>query len=239
MRRNDGRLDALDLPLIKRLPAPVRENLLKHAIEHQVSPGAILFEQGHPPNFQHVVVAGSVQLIGRSAQREVLIEVVRAPELVIPAAVVMNAPYLMRARVPEPSRILLIHGEVFRDAIADEPLLAREVIRSLAGQFRRMVRQVKNLKLRSATERVGHYVLTLSNRQGTPHRAILPYEKNLIASELGLARESFSRALSMLRASGVVVRGETIVIADPKRLAAEFERDPFIDDEGFKDSDRS
>ncbi|HLW91795.1 MAG TPA: helix-turn-helix domain-containing protein [Roseiarcus sp.] len=221
---------AESLPLLKRLPARVRANLLKHAIEHRVAPGTVLFEQGDAPNFQHVIISGSAQLIGRSAgRREVLIEVVRAPELIIPAAVWMNSAYLVAARVPEPSRILLIHGDAFRSAVVRNATLAREVMSGLAEQFRRMVCQVKNLKLRSATERVGCYVLTLSRRQGTPDRAALPYEKNLIASELGLARESFSRALSALQKSGVVVRGETIVIRDPARFAAEFELDPLVD----------
>jgi CRP/FNR family transcriptional activator FtrB len=218
------------LPLFRDLSAPVRADLLKNAGMHRVSPGAILFEQGDAPNFQHVVVSGSIQLFGRSAdEREVLIEAVRSPDLVIPAAVVTKAPYLMQARASEQSRILLIGAEAFRNAVASDPILARHVIGSLAGQFRRMVRQIKNLKLRSATERVGCYILALSERQGTPDSAILPYEKNLIASELGLARESFSRALSALQGSGIEVRGETIAILDAARLAAECKPDPLID----------
>src|SRR5690606_10366162 len=124
------------------------------------------------------------QLFGQSIDgREVLIEVVRAPELVIPAAVVSAAPYLMQARIPESSRLLLIHADVFRRAISSDPLLAQAVLLGLAEQFRRMVRQIKNLKLRTTTERVGCYILTLSAKQCTPHRAKLPYEKQLIASE--------------------------------------------------------
>lgn len=211
------------------LPPPLRAELLQHAVEQRVSPGAILFEQGDAPNFQHLIVAGSVQLIARSGEREVLVEVVRAPELVLPAAVLLNSPYLVRARAPEPSRLLLIHAREFRAAVARDSAFAGEVMKSLAGQFRRMVRQVKNLKLRSARERVGSYVVGLAKQQRTADRVILPYEKNLIASELGLARESFSRALAALRRSGVVVRGETIEIRDPVRLAAEFKLDPLID----------
>jgi CRP/FNR family transcriptional regulator, transcriptional activator FtrB len=231
LRKNSTPASALaSLPLLRGLPAPVRAKLLGHAVEHRVSPGTVLFEQGDAPNFQHVMISGSAQLIGRlDERREVLIEVVRAPELIIPAAVVTNSPYLVAARVPEPSRILLIQGDIFRVAVESDSALSREVMNGLAGQFRRMVRQVKNLKLRTATERVGCYVLALSKRQGTPDRAELPYEKNLIASELGLARESFSRALSALRKSGVVVRGDTIDIRDPARLAAEFRLDPLID----------
>ena len=203
---------------------------MRNSVLHRVAPGTILFEQGELPNFQHIVVSGSVHLFGQSTEgREVLIEAVEAPDLVVPAAVVTGVPYLMQARVPEPSRFLLIHAGAFRAAVESEAALAQEVVGSLAGQFRRMVRQIKNLKLRSSTQRVGCYILTLSKRQGTPDRAILPYEKNLIASELGITRESFSRALSALRRAGLIVQGETIAILESSRLAAQCMPDPLID----------
>jgi CRP/FNR family transcriptional activator FtrB len=160
----------------------------------------------------------------------VLIEVVRAPDLVVPAAVVTGAPYLMQARVSEPSRFLLIHATTFREAVATDPRLAQAVIGSLARQFRCMVRQIKNLKLRSSTQRVGCYILTLSARQGAPDQVVLPYEKNLIASELGMTRESFSRALSSLEKSGIKVEGQTVAIVDRLRLADECALDPLIDE---------
>ncbi|MDX8535608.1 helix-turn-helix domain-containing protein [Mesorhizobium sp. VK25A] len=219
-----------ELPLFRGLPASRRAELLRHAMVHSVSPGTVLFEQGDVPNFQLVVLAGSAQLFGRSAEgREVLIEAARAPDLIIPAAVLTDAPYLMQARVPEPSRFLLIHAAAFRAAVDADPLLAHAVIGSLAHQFRRMVRQIKNLKLRTATQRVGCYLLALSKRQGTPDRAVLPFEKTLIASELGITRESFSRALSSLGQSGIRVDGQTIAILDARRLAAACTPDPLID----------
>jgi CRP/FNR family transcriptional activator FtrB len=222
---------AQDLPLFRDLSPEVREALLDNAVLHGVAPGTILFEQGELPKFQHIVLAGSVHLFGRSSEaREVLIETVAAPDLVIPAAVVTGLPYLMQARVPEPSRLLMIHAGVFRATVAGNAALAQAVIGGLAGQFRRMVRQIKNLKLRSATERVGCYLLSLSRRQGTPDRVLLPYGKSLIASELGMTRESFSRALSALQDAGIEVHDETIAILDPARLAAQCRPDPLIDE---------
>jgi CRP/FNR family transcriptional regulator, transcriptional activator FtrB len=118
---------------------------------------------------------------------------------------------------------------VFRNTLQREPMLAQEVIGSLALQFRRLVRQVNNLKLRTGSERVGCYLLVLFRRQGTPYRAILPYEKNLIASEIGITRESFSRALSALQAEGVSVQDETITLRDTKHLASACGLDPLIE----------
>jgi CRP/FNR family transcriptional activator FtrB len=70
----------------------------------------------------------------------------------------------------------------------------------------------------------------LSARQGAPDRVVLPYEKNLIASELGMTRESFSRALSSLEKSGIKVEGQTVAIVDRLRLAHECPPDPLIDE---------
>jgi len=56
-----------------------------------------------------------------------------------------------------------------------------------------------------------------------------PYEKNLIASQLGITRESFSRALAELQKIGIEVQGETIIITNPLRLADACLPDPLID----------
>jgi CRP/FNR family transcriptional regulator, transcriptional activator FtrB len=213
------------------LPVASRTELLRNSVVHTVAPETVLFEQGEMPTFQHVVLTGSVHLLGRSiAGREVLIEVVEAGDLITPAAVVTGSHYLLRARVAEPSKLLLIHAPVFRLKASQDPALAHEVIGSLAGQFRRLVRQIKNLKLRTVSERAGCYLIALSRRQGTPHQAILPYEKHLIASELGMTRESFSRALAALQEEGVTVQGTTIAIRNPDHLAAACGLDPLIDD---------
>lgn len=225
------------LPLFGVLSVSKRTDLLRNALALNVASGTVLFEQGDMPNFQLIILAGSAHLFGRSPEgHEVFIEAVRAPDLIIPAAVISGAPYLMQARVAEPSRFLSIHATAFRAAVEADPSLAGVVIGSLAARYRGMVRQIKNLKLRNSTERVGSYILALSKRQGTPDLAVLPFEKTLIASELGITRECFSRALSNLRKSGIRVRGQRIEIIDAARLAAACAPDPLIDGadaEGF------
>lgn len=225
-------MDSEPLVLFEGVAPATRQAFLQNAVTHSVAAGTVLFEQGEVPNFQHVLLSGSVHLFGQSAEhREVLIETLAAPNLIVPAAVVTASPYLMQARAPEISRVLLIHAEVFRTAVGKDPALAQMVMMSLAGQFRRLVRQIKNLKLRSATQRVSCYILALAKRQGMAKRITLPYGKHLIASELGITRESFSRALSALQETSIRVEGEMIHIRDFGRLAADAMPDPLIDDD--------
>lgn len=59
---------------------------------------------------------------------------------------------------------------------------------------------------------------------------MLPYEKNLIASELGITRESFSRGLASFERHGIRIDSQTIWIDDAEGLAKECIPDPLIDD---------
>jgi CRP/FNR family transcriptional regulator, transcriptional activator FtrB len=223
-------LDLEALPFFAGLPKSARDRLLGVSGILRAGAGTVVFEQGETPRFQYLVVDGTAQLFGRTAEgREVLIDVVEPSELLLPAALASGGPYLMQARTPEPSRLVLIPAAAFREAMVQEPALSQAVVASLARQFRRMARQIKNLKLRSASERVGCYILAQARRQGSPSRVVLPLEKKLIASELGLTRESFSRALSGLRRHGIAMRGDTIDILDAARLAAACRPDPLID----------
>jgi CRP/FNR family transcriptional regulator, transcriptional activator FtrB len=223
---------AFEPPLIfEAVTGSARARILKKAVLKTIEAGTFLFQQGDLPSCQYVVVAGSVQLLGRSmGGQEVLIETLSASELVCPAAVLTASPYLVRARVPIDSRLLVVEAEAFRTAALREPAFARDVLVGLSCQFRRLLRQVKNLKLRDTRARVGCYLLTLAAQQGTPGQAVLPYEKSLIASELGMTRESFSRALSVLKRHGVAVKGDRITVEDEHRLARACQPDPLIDD---------
>ena len=159
-----------------------------------------------------------------------VIEVVEAPALLLPAAVVSGAPYLMRAQCIEDVRVLMIKADVFRGLLSSEPALALAVIGALSRQFRAMVRQIKTLKLRSGPQRVAAYLLALSRRQGNDTNLILPYEKGLIASQLGMTRESFSRILSTLQDDIIRMDGERIHIRDRSALEAFSAPDPLIDE---------
>lgn len=230
----DDRMEPEALPLFDRLGPSARSRLLERTVVHAVPAGTVIFEQGAIPTFLHAVLSGAVHLFGRSSDGdEVLIEVVEPLDLVLPAAVATASPYLTEGRTLNPSRLAMIEAGAFRAAVAAEPALAEAVIASLSGQFRRMVRQIKNLKLRTANQRVGCYVLELARRQGS-ETVVLPYEKRLIASELGMTRESFSRALAVLQRNGLAVRGEALAIVDRPRLEAAARPDPLIDGDDLR-----
>jgi CRP/FNR family transcriptional activator FtrB len=83
--------------------------------------------------------------------------------------------------------------------------------------------------LRSAEERVGCYLVSLLGSSDANITVRLPIEKHLLASQLGMTRETFSRTLSGMARFGMLVRGETVQVANAAAARARFPLDPLID----------
>jgi CRP/FNR family transcriptional activator FtrB len=218
------------VPFLRRVPAATLAQLAAHAVLHRVPAGAVLFDHAEQAAFAQILLSGSIELLGVRGEQETLIELLQPVDMVIPAAVLSRRAYLMRARVHEEALLLLISADTFRHAMSGEPALCQAVLGVLAAQFRRQVRQNKNVRLRSAEERVGCYVAGLLPHDADGQTEIrLPLGKALIASQLGMTRETFSRTLSALKRQGVQVQGETLRVASAAALRAAFPLDPLID----------
>lgn len=214
---------------LREVPASTLHGLAAQAVLHRIPAGSLLFEQAETPVFAQFLLAGSIELLGVRDQVETLIELLRPVDLIIPAAVLGAHPYLMRARVYEEAHLLLVPADAFRIAVASDPALSRAILGCMIAQFRRQVRLQKNLKLRSTEERVGCYLVSLFGSTDADTIVRLPVEKHLIASQLGMTRETFSRSLSGMARFGMVVRGDTVHVANATAARARFPLDPLID----------
>lgn len=222
--------DALGrVPWLRHVGRATIEGLARQAVLHRVPTGSILFEQSETPTFAQWLLGGAVELVGVAGATEVVIETVLPFDLLLPAAVLNREPYLTRARVLEEAHLAMIQADVFRAAVASDHALCLAVLACQAAQFRRQVKLAKNLKLRSAEERVGCYLLRLVERHGPAASFRLPMEKRRIAGQLGMTRETFSRTLAAMSQHGLSVAGDMVTVADEAALRARFRLDPLID----------
>jgi CRP/FNR family transcriptional activator FtrB len=214
---------------LRQVSARALDALTAQAILHRVPAGSLLFEQAETPVFAQFLLAGSIELLGVRDSVETLVELLRPVDLVIPAAVLSGQPYLMRARVYEEAHLLLVPAQVFRETVTSDDALCHAVLGCLTAQFRRQVRLQKNLKLRSAEERVGCYLVSLLGSSDADVTVRLPIEKRLIASQLGMTRETFSRALSSMARFGMRIHGGVVHVENAAIARARFPLDPLID----------
>jgi len=124
----------------------------------------------------------------------------------------------MSARTLQRSKILLIPSQNVREAFEKDEAFARAIVSELAECYRAVVRDQKNLKLRTAVERLANRLLSLDAAQGGKGEILLPYDKKILASFLGMTAENLSRAFNTLAAYGVEVDGAAVRLRDIKAL---------------------
>lgn len=222
-----------DLHLVRSLPmfAKVTDAQLSALVARgslqRYPRGTLLFNEGEQADFLMVLLEGGVELFARDQDdNEAVVDILFPVDSFILAAALTGAPYLMSARTLVPSRVLLLEAGAFRRAVAADPDLSTPVMAELAQHFRRLVRQIKDLKLRTGVQRLGCYVLALA---GTADEVVLPFDKRILASRLGMTAENLSRAFSTLREQGLSVQGSRLVIQDRARLTAFSRPAPLID----------
>jgi CRP/FNR family transcriptional activator FtrB len=207
-------------PIFGDVPREICERLSIGAFVQTLPKGTLLFEQGQDAEFLHVLLDGRCGLIGRRADGgECIVEIMHAGDAFILPAILLELPYLMDARVLESSRIAMIPAETLRRALDKEPALMRAAALQLARYWRVLVRQIKDLKLRSTSERVGAHLSALcADRADGPAVLQIADEYRSIASRLGMTPETWSRSLRQLDALGVRADGRRIEISDVGRL---------------------
>jgi len=191
-----------------------------------------LIREGDPADFLYITIEGSVDLFARCNGRETTMAVVDPVGTFVLAAVINDAVYLMSARTLQRSKILLVPSRDVREVFRKDEAFARAIVSELANCYRDLVRDHKNIKLRTAVERLANRLLSLDRAQGGRGRLDLPYDKKTLASLLGMTPENLSRAFNTLAPYGVEVDGSTIRLTDLKSLETLARPEPLIDQGG-------
>lgn len=205
------------------------ERLAGQALVIRMPRRAQIFEQAEVPAFAQFVLSGTIELLAVRGEEETLVEIVRPVDILLPAAIVGRLPCLVRARVREDAILLLVPAETFRTAVAADHGLCLAVLACQATQFRRQMKLAKAIRLRSAEERVGSFMLALAESKPGGHAVRLPVEKRQLAAQLGMTRETLSRTLPALARHGLSVIGDRLRIDDLPAARAAFPFDPLID----------
>ena len=204
--------------------------LMRGSYVQNFPPQIELIEEGDPSDFLHILLSGSVELFASWDRRESSMATIRPVSTFILAASIREAPYLMSARTLEKSRIALIPSQDVRRAFETDPDFAKAIVMELAQCYRSVVKNAKDLKLRSALERLANYLLREQRHAGMTAAFDLRLEKRRLASSLGMTPENLSRAFRRLQGHGVAVDGNRITIMDQGGLEAFAKPDPLIDD---------
>lgn len=209
-------------PLFESLEDSLIAALAAISREARLPAGEELCRQGEAPAHLHVLLEGQVALWGNAPDGSAaVVEVVRPPGYFVLATVLTRLPYLTTARTISPIRVILIDAAGLHELLEREVGLAAALLLAEAVNFRSLVHQVQDLKLRTAAQRLGCYLLALTDDpDATTARFRLPFDKRLLAARLGCRQENLSRAFAALRNVGVETHGARVILHDIPALRA-------------------
>lgn len=213
--------------LFARLPGAVTERILEGSTVQTVDAGTLLFREGDESSAVYVLIGGLVEISKIEGKRECGIMLFTAGDMVMPAAALFDEPYLVSGRVLSPSRILTLDAATLRQLAGQEPALAMHLAQVMGGQWRMAVRNVIDLKCRSAPQRLAAFLLRLVAASPSQDTAELPIRKQRLASRVGMTAETLSRSLQTLADHGLQVRGNRIVVKDLSKIKAFCGPDPY------------
>jgi CRP/FNR family transcriptional activator FtrB len=228
MRREDAAA-LRGLRLFQAMRQESFDRLVEASFLQHFPSGVVLIEQNDPADFLHVAIEGLVEMLATTGGRETTLHIVRPVEAFILAAVLNERVYLQSARTLRKSRILMIPSEKVRTAIHSDLAFMDAVIVELANDYRTAIKDLKNQKLRTGTERLANWLIRQEAAQGGNGHVGLEFEKRTLASRLGMTPENLSRALAQLSAHGVTVAGSRIEISRRDDLLRFANPDPLID----------
>jgi len=217
-------VDIVDADLLRSVALFARvsdahlRSLAASASLRQVPARIVLFAEGDRLDSLHVVVKGAVELYSEHSGRRFTVAVVRATRpLALASVLVQRNP--LSARVLERSELLVVPAPSVAELLGRDPAFAGAVAQELAGECHEIIEDFRSHRLRTTTERVANWMLRCDESTGRTGRFVIPYDKRVLASYLGMAPEHLSRSFSALASAGVVVSGRRIMFSDRAALA--------------------
>jgi CRP-like cAMP-binding protein len=206
--------------LFSDLPEASLARLAEVAGLQRFSAGAYLFREGEDPDFIYSFVEGGVVLATGTGEKEAVIEFFGPGESVLLPAALLGLPYLVSARATTDGQALLIPASKLRKIVDEDVAVAAQCARMLSRHWRVLIGQIKEIKTRSALERVAHFLTSQTEKTSGAVSFALPGMKKEVATRLGITPETLSRSLRVLRKYGVEADGDTFRIGAIERLAS-------------------
>lgn len=184
--------------------------------------GTSLYMEGEQADFFYVICSGWVKLFHITEEgEEVNLAVLTRDSITGESAIFEQGCFTSSAQVAEDAEILSIPLALLKEQLHANNQLAFNMLASMTQYQRRHELQLEQYFFYSAPQRIGCFLLGLcpAIEQKDGVVLTLPYDKTLIASNLGMKGATFSRALNILREeTGIHITGTRVTIDSIDRL---------------------
>lgn len=191
-------------PIFADLPEGVVERLAMRCVPRSVGEGFVLFRTGDACRGIYFVLEGRVRVFRTAPDgREQTLTVEGPGRSVAEMPLFDGGPYPASAVAALPSRLIYLPRGEFEHAFRTDPDVASAVVRALGTRMRHLVQVIETVAFKDVASRLAMLLADYLDRDGAPDGEervllILDRTQDELATEIGTARESVSRALKQL-----------------------------------------
>tara|TARA_Y100001960_G_scaffold222227_1_gene232483 strand:+ start:954 stop:1652 length:699 start_codon:yes stop_codon:yes gene_type:complete len=198
--------------LFKHLPDDQLTEIAKISEVENHAKNHIIFLKGEKANFIYIIISGWVKGFRTSFNGEETILGIQSTYTAFgDIASLSQTRYVATAQAVTPSKVLKIPYKEFIDIIKHDDQALDTIFKINAARQNRLVDEIEQLITCTAHERIGMFLLEmLKNDDITKFEdeniatISLPYAKSLVASQLGMQAETFSRAFAKLKKDSLI-----------------------------------
>ncbi len=208
--------------LFRELQPEARTELARFARRVNAARGEIVHGPGRAADGVVIVAAGHVALsVQETRGREKVVEIC-GPGESFGEENLVGEPGAVTARVVSAGMLIHLPREAVLQAMQRHPAAARCILRSVSRKILLATHQIGGSATRSGLLRLAGYLLRYAPPDAHGDCTVtLTVPKRVVASLLGLSKETFSRLLGLLGSRGLVeVRGRSIRIPSADALVA-------------------
>ena len=178
------------LALIRRVPlfAVLNESELA-ALAEDFTPahfdaGDVIFQQGDAGHALYLIETGKVRIFVQNEEgQELSVNVCGAGEVFGEMSVIDELPRSASAAAMEPTVLLRLTRERFREHLRRTPQLALAFMKALTGLLRRSTRELDSVTLATVPTRLARKLIELADRHGQPEPGGAPSRAGRSASK--------------------------------------------------------
>jgi len=188
------------------------------------APATVLFRRGDCSDGLYTIVTGRVKLAVPAADAgEKVLVLLGAGATFGEPALFLGERYLLDAQTLLATKLVHVPSKALRECVRRDASFAEDIIKALSRRVRALIGHIERAALHSGTQRVVDFLI--EQLPGTtpngPVTFVLPAKKRIIASQLDLTHEHFSRILHDLAASRLlVVQGSRVIVPETAKLLA-------------------
>ncbi len=191
--------------LFNRLPETLFSEVSCLAIHRKLDSGEALFHQGDAADRFYLLLNGQMKLTRVLFEgQEKLVEVIHPGQSFAEALLFTGAKhYPVTCNALKASNLLSIDGTHYRRLLEEQPKICLDLLANLSVRLHQRLNEIDTLTVGNASRRVVRFLCQEQSDAGSD-QIQLSVPKRLIASQLGIQPETFSRILHRLIDAGLI-----------------------------------